>query len=217
MLKLVGQKFGRLVVIQRVNNNKQERTQWLCQCDCGEKITVVGDSLKRGNTKSCGCYQKEQLIERLTTHGHAKQGGSKTYRVWTYMIHRCTNPKDKRYQDYGGRGITVCERWRNSFENFLEDMGQVPEGYQIDRIDNNGNYCKTNCRWATRQEQMRNTRRNFLISYNDKTQCLASWAEELNMNYSTLKRRLYDGWSISRAFTTPARKYQKGKKHYVRT
>lgn len=127
------------------------------------------------------------------------------------MIQRCTNPNDKRYKNYGGRGITVCKRWRNSFEKFLEDMGEPPtKEHSIDRINNNGNYCKSNCRWVTRKEQNRNKRNNRLITYKGKTQCLIEWAEEYNINYDTLWCRIYKyGWPIEKALTTPVKKRRK--------
>jgi hypothetical protein len=196
-------KFGRLTVLKYVSKNLTGQYRLLCICDCGNKITVQYCNLISGNTKSCGCLQKE----KSTQHGHSKKGQiSKIYQSWTNMITRCTNPKNKSYSRYGGRGIKVCQRWRK-FENFLEDMGEMPEGHQIDRINNNLGYCPENCRWATRTEQMRNTKRNHLITFRGKTQCLSAWAEKFNIKVQTLESRINKlGWSIEKSLTTPVGK-----------
>ncbi|KKM98992.1 hypothetical protein LCGC14_1152420 [marine sediment metagenome] len=207
-IDLVGQKFGRLVVLQFIDKNKWRSSFWLCRCDCGKEKIILGDSLKNGDTKSCGCLN----IEKLTKHGHCNKNGksSEIYAIWQSMIQRCTNPNHKAYYNYGGRGITVCKRWKNSFENFFKDMGESPKGYSIDRIDNDDNYCKSNCRWVTRKEQMRNTRRNRLITHKKKTQCLIEWAEETKIPYPTLWQRIFKlGWSIEKALTIPVQKRKK--------
>ena len=202
---LVGQRFGRWTVIGFAHKDKHRNTYWLCRCECGKEKIVNGGNLKRDTTKSCGCLNIEKTSERFTTHGHC---GSKTYQSWQHMIKRCANPNDISYHNYGGRGIKVCNRWLK-FENFLEDMGEVPEGYQIDRINNSGNYCKSNCRWATPKENSRNTRINRLITFDGKTQCLVEWAEESGINPSTFRDRIWRGWSIERALTEPVRKQKK--------
>jgi hypothetical protein len=120
---------------------------------------------------------------------------------------RCYNPKDINYLRYGGRGITVCDRWRDSFTNFLADMGECPKRLTLDRIDNDGNYEAGNCRWATPKQQQRNKRYNLVLTHNGRTQCLKAWAEETGLNYNTLHGRLRNGWSVSEALTTPARCY----------
>ena len=208
-IDLVGQKFGRLTVIKRMGNDKYRNSRWLCLCECGKEKIIRGSHLKSGDIKSCGCLQKEELIKRSTTHGHKSEGRvPKTYMAWCNMIQRCTNSKHKHYQDYGGRGIKVCKRWIK-FENFLEDMGIPKKGLTLDRIDNSKGYCKSNCRWATRKEQQRNTRRNHMISYNGKTQCMSEWAEQTGISASAILWRLNHGWSIEKALTTPVKKYKK--------
>lgn len=210
MINLIGQKFGRLTVIKRTNNAKDGHARWLCKCNCGKTTIAISNDLKKGTTKSCGCLQKEISIKINTKHGHIKnKKWSTTYQSWHSMKQRCYNSSTNGYHNYGGRGITVCERWLK-FENFLEDMGETPEGYQIDRIDNNKGYYKENCRWVTPQEQARNRHNNHLETYNEKTQCLVLWAEEYNIPCDTLLSRLNRlNWSIKKALTTPVRIYNK--------
>lgn len=203
-IDLTGKRFGRLTVVQRLGSDRWGNSRWLCKCDCNSQETIVSSGHLRSNhTQSCGCFH----LEKITKHGHAIGGKeSKTYRSWDHMIQRCTNPNFKQYKDYGGRGITVCERW-NKFENFLEDMEEAPKGLQLDRINNNKEYYKENCRWATKKQQHRNTRKNHLETYDGKIQCIAAWAEKFNINTSTLISRINIlGWSIKKALTTPVRK-----------
>lgn len=163
LLDITGQRFGRLVVIERATK-ADNRPCWKCRCDCGRTITVQGGSLRSGNTKSCGCFRQDTSRALLLKHGHAGRDNasrlaSSEYRSWTHMIGRCENPKDKDYHHYGGRGISVCPRWRHSFSAFLADVGPKPTPrHSIDRINNDGNYEPGNVQWATRSQQMRNRR-----------------------------------------------------------
>lgn len=206
-----GDRFGRLVSVDNghlVQRQTQRETYVHVICDCGVAKEVRAASLRSGVTKSCGCgivdSARVGIVERSTTHGMSKTA---IYGVYRTMLSRCYNPKVERYPIYGGRGIAVCERWRGEggFERFLEDMGTRPSGCSIERIDSDGNYEPSNCRWATPREQANNTGRNRRIVWNGKERTLAEWAREINIKAITINMRLKSGWSVEKALSTPLR------------
>ena len=155
-IDVTGQRFHRLVVLGMVRVGA--RAGCLCRCDCGTKKIIRWDSILRGYTRSCGCIASQRMAERNTTHGETIGGPSAEWTTWRSMRQRCLDPNHKSFKHYGGRGITVCARWLNRFENFLQDMGVRPEGHTLDRTNNEGNYEPGNCRWATWKQQANNKR-----------------------------------------------------------
>lgn len=184
-VNLANRRYGRLFVVEYVGKTTKGKSLWLCICDCGEEKIIRGGGLKNG-TRSCGCLQKElaaaKTIARCTTHGRKN---TPEYRSWLSMMNRCADRHENKYPNYSGRGIKVCDRWK-SFENFFADMGVRPKGKTLDRINNDGNYDPSNCRWATRREQNINTSRNIKITLRGETLTISEWAERLGVKYSTL-------------------------------
>ena len=191
---LTGYTFGRLSVIQLHSRHRYKcglvDFRWTCKCTCGTVRIVLGVSLRRGETTSCGCFRSELHRAKMTSHGMST---TRTYRIWTGILTRCENTNDRAYGSYGARGITLCKRWHR-FEKFIEDMGEAPLGLSIERIDNNKGYCPSNCKWATSLEQMRNRRGNVNITHNGKTQCVTAWACELGIKKQAIYARIYRGW-----------------------
>lgn len=206
-----GQRFGRLLVLreaERPPHLKGRSAYWECLCDCGNKTTVSGNSLSKGDTKSCGCWHKECATQQAANTKKHGLVNSPEYKAYCGMKYRCYNKKASNWASYGGRGITVCDRWRESFEAFYEDMGARPSPkHSLDRIDNNGPYSPDNCRWATNEQQSNNRRHprphtdHPRYTYNGKTQTLSEWARELNIQRNILQHRIKRGWSIERAFS----------------
>lgn len=195
---LTGNVFGRLTVCapERFGG----RLMWRCRCSCGAITSARPSRLLSGRTRSCGCLQRDTRIK----HGHGGAGDARRseYRIWDAMIQRCVNPRNRYYPMYGGRGIVVCERWRN-YLHFIADMGPRPHGHSIERIDNDGGYCPENCRWATRFEQQRNRRNNVLVTFDGETMCSVDWDIRRGFPKGIVRGRILLGWTPERAITTP--------------
>lgn len=198
-IDLTGHRFSRWLVLGPDDSCKA--LKWLCRCDCGTEKGVKGANLRGGFSKSCGCLAREVTSKISRTHGLS---GSPEHRIWKNMHTRCYNKENPAYFRYGGRGIVMCERWKNSFQNFLDDMGKRPTPtHSIDRIDNDGIYSPKNCRWATRKEQASNYSRNRHITYKGKTKILQVWVDELGLSYLKIyKRIVMRNWDVARAFET---------------
>lgn len=210
---ITGQRFGRLTVLGYAGCH-QRRRLWLCKCDCGQSKLAENGNLRSGGTKSCGCLQRQRVAETKTIHGFAA-GPAKApeYKVWGAMIRRCHNPKDTFYRYYGGRGISVDDRWRfgddkaSAFECFISDMGRRPsKTHQLDRRNNDGPYCIDNCRWVRPVEQNRNRTNSRTVTFRGDVMPLVVACEIAGLRYHSVFQRIRQGWSEERALTEPLRK-----------
>ena len=203
-IDITNNRYGRLVAVQRVANDKNNHELWLCKCDCGNESIVLKNSLTSNRTRSCGCYYKESRLNASKKHGMTH---SRLYAVWANMIRRCNNPKANDWKFYGAKGVTVCDEWKH-FSGFYEWAKKT--GYKddltIDRIDNNGNYCPDNCRWANWDIQMNNTTRNHYIEVNGVVKTAIQWCREKGISPSTFYYRINKGWTDVDAIVTPLRK-----------
>ncbi len=203
---LTGQRFGRLTVLEFVPD-KKSHASWLCQCDCGNKKVIRGNSLKGGKVLSCGCIATEISREKARLLHNPMHNLSKTklYSIWSAMKQRCYNIKCMSYENYGGRGITVCAEWQDDFQAFYN--WAIANGYNdnltIERIDNNGNYEPSNCCWTDRQKQSRNRRSNISVKYNNQTICLQEAAELSGISINILRYRYRNGDRGERLFRSP--------------
>ena len=205
-LNLTGERFGKLVAIKTIGKNKNGGYLWQCKCDCGNEIIANVGNLKNGHTKSCGCLRVDRCKMNFTKHGLEH---TRLYGIWSDMRLRCYDEKNIAYHRYGGRGITICDEWKNDVKAFYD--WATANGYKdsltIDRIDNDGNYCPENCRWATVKEQASNRRSNILVTHNGKTQTMKKWANEVGTPYKVVWARMQKlGWSAERALTEPVKK-----------
>jgi hypothetical protein len=199
--------FGRLNAIKYVGRKFGGNAYWLCRCECGEELEVRGSHLVDGNVKSCGCLTRDNCAELgcksggwNRTHGAS---GTPTFQTWRGMFSRCFDPGHESYEDYGGRGIKVCDRWLE-YENFVADMGQRPVGMTLDRENTDGNYEPGNCRWATNREQQTNKRNNVNLTFGGRTQTMVEWAEERGLDPGLLWQRIRKlRWPVEKALTTP--------------
>ena len=205
-IDLTGQRFGRWLV-----QNKSKRNGYFdCVCDCGTKRSVCGLSLRKGQSKSCGCYMKEQTGKATKTHGDST---TRLYKIWSTMLSRCETKSQTVYKHYGGRGVKVCPEWHNylAFKKWANE-NNYSDVFTLDRIDVNGDYEPSNCRWVTMKKQANNRRTNRIIVCNDISHTLAEWSEITNINPETIGYRLNRGWDTHKALFTPARRLKNGNK-----
>lgn len=194
-----GRRFGKLIVKDDSGIRKHGFVVWRCLCDCGRETFVASCSLNSGNSKSCGCLiietARKLARENFTKHG---QSDTPTWKCWSSMRERCSNEDNAAYKNYGGRGIKICGRW-DDFVNFISDMGVRPYGMTLDRIDVNGDYDPSNCRWATVTDQANNRRSNRIIEFRGESKTISQWATNTNVAYSTFFWRITHGWPMERA------------------
>ena len=210
---LTGLTFNRLTVIRREGSNELGRATWLCRCECGNEIIVTGNNLLRNNTKSCGCLVHDVSSEtgkHRKTHGHSDE---RLFSVWVNMRARCRSTKHHAYENYGGRGITVCIEWDSSYENFRDwalSNGYNPNAKRgecsLERKDNDGPYCPENCEWIPMSQQRYNRRVSILVTYNGVTKTASQWSIELGFDRHLVGNRIKNGWTVEKALTTPPKK-----------
>ena len=204
LIDITNQRFGRLKVIEYVGNSK-----WLCQCDCGKQKVISGRGMREGLVISCGCYHKEDIKSSQTTHNSSK---TRIYHIWQNVKRRCYNPNYIYFKYYGGKGIIMCNEWLNDFPAFKE--WSLKNGYSdvltLDRIDSNGNYEPSNCRWVSRKDQQNNTSRCHKFTIDGQTKTIAEWCSIYNVPHERIRRRVVnEGWDILDALTTPPLKRNK--------
>lgn len=206
-MNMDGKVFGRLTVIKRNGSGDNRSALFLCRCECGASKDVCGYQLRNGSVKSCGCLRKEgQTKNPYITHGRTRKGiSSGAYSSWKSMKARCSHKNHPSFHRYGGRGIKICDRWRK-FENFLADMGERPDGLELDRINNDGDYCQENCRWVSNKVQGRNRNNNLIIDIDGESHCLSVWAELSGTKRTTITARLRRGLSGREAVFGPRAK-----------
>lgn len=199
-INLTGRKFEKWTVISK-DRTEDKKAFWLCRCECGIVRAVAAGNLMSGGSRSCGCSEFK-YNKRSLKHGMSR---SKEYRAWRAIMNRCENPNVASYPHYGGRGISVCDKWRNSFEAFLEDVGLCPpDKSSIGRKDSNKNYEPGNVHWESIVEQNNNKSDTILITIGSETLCASRWAEKIGLNIRTMYARIYTGWDLVKAVTTPA-------------
>jgi hypothetical protein len=197
---LLGMRFGKLIVKSKNEiRAKHGAVMWLCICDCGKERLAMAVNLRQGNATSCGC----ESYETRKLHGMTD---SREFKSWSSMRQRCLNKNAPDYHRYGERGIKICDRWNDSFNNFYEDMGDRPQGTSLDRIDNDGNYEKSNCKWSTRSEQQRNKSNSLFLEWNGIKKTAAEWSDQIGISSKIICERLKAGWQLNDVFTKPIRR-----------
>lgn len=207
---LLGKKFGRLTVIRDYGRSENRSVIWLCKCECGNTHKVSTGKLKNGSVKSCGCLRRDMTVNKNHKHG---QANTRLYSIWNGIKRRCQQPKCSSYNDYGGRGISLCKEWLDfsNFYNWSMNNG-YDDSLSIDRIDVDGDYTPNNCRWVDSKIQQRNKRNNHYLTYNNETHPITEWADILGINKGTLESRITRyGWSTEKALNTPVKKCNRSK------
>lgn len=203
VINLTSQVFGRLIVLRQVSGRLRGSSMWECRCECGNIKITSSNMLRTGHCKSCGCLNLKAQRETHTKHGmHA----TPTYAAWKDMKRRCLNQNAPNYPGYGGRGIRVCGRWLDSFDNFLADMGVRPYGLTLERENNNGNYEPGNVVWASRDTQANNTRRNRYVTIDGVTKTVSQWAKQVGIHRGAIRHRLDAGWDERAAIFTKSKR-----------
>lgn len=199
IIDITGERFSRLTVVNFIGTDKAHHKKWKCRCDCGNEIDVLATNLLTGRTKSCGCLRSDYAKENCTNHGET---GTRLFNAWQAMIDRCQNPNHKSFNRYGGRGIKICEEWKDYvvFRSWALENGYSDE-LSIDRIDNNGNYEPSNCRWANWNEQNNNRSNNRILCYKGESHTVAEWSHITGIKSSTIYSRLYNGWCVELALS----------------
>lgn len=191
----IGQKIERWTIL-KIEPPKRLRRAF-CRCTCGSEKWVLLITIANGKSKSCGCLHREEMSKTFKKHGKWR---SRAYHAWESIVQRCKNRNNKQFKNYGKRGIGVCDRWL-SFENFYKDMGDPQKGMSIDRVNNNGDYEPSNCRWATNKEQNRNKRTNVIIEYHGQKRCVQDWAEITGIHANTIHQRMKKRWPLTAVFS----------------
>jgi len=197
---LSGQVFGRLTVLNRAES-LSNFAAWNCQCECGAIKVIRGTALRSGSIVSCGCYNRENHTKHGRRSSRKNNKSDRTYTSYISMKARVLNPNAHAYENYGGRGIKICESWLNGgFEQFLADMGERPVDKSLDRIDYNGDYSPDNCKWSTREEQAENRRSSILVTFNGETKCISAWARELSVERYAIHSLIKKGKTLDELF-----------------
>lgn len=204
---LTGETFGKWVVLERSQNDQKQHAMWLCRCECGNTSIVRSADLTHGKSTNCGCVRRDIVGARFRTHGKTRK--CRAYGIWKAIKQRCLYKRHVSRKSYSARGITICDEWKDNFEQFLLDMGECPPGMTIERIDNDRGYEPENCRWATMSDQCNNKRSNRTLEHNGVKLSMARWARLFGLNYSLLRSRLNLGWDIGRALNEPVHQPRK--------
>lgn len=195
-----GNVYSKLTVISFSHINNDGKACFFCKCECGKEVIVSGKGLRNGNSKSCGCTRNEKIGNLNRTHGDCSGGKTKEYHIWRGMIDRCYNPNNKKFANYGGRGIRVCDEWRNDYSAFIRDMGRSHGDCKtIERKDYDGDYAPGNCKWASWKEQQNNRNNNHILTFEGQELNITQWAEKLGLKPATLHQRIHRGWTTDEA------------------